>query len=416
MTIQVGGCVYETSPQAVKPKQQSINFDEDFSCPITEEWYTVRTPDTNGGGQPSTAAIPVVVTLNRKGVIDSEPIASGQILLPVEASAMENLSVGLFPVEDERTEIAIAKVSVELSVIQNDEGLIAQILNEIERVIKIYVNDKAVGLNVTDSLQRFASSVTPVRRAIETTFDLFTWKTSYTRSWLFLVTSMLFYPIGLIIAALTLLASSFETPITGLNFIAHRIHPTIESADESVEKNVMFLLHIMDRISNLSDYVSALNLIRIAFHLVALWAIPLNWVILIVMTLNTFAVQGIVQFVVRKKSRMTSQDTVEARNCVVIVENQRWWLGKWSNRLIGSEGYPWTDITGLPRSKETVQLPPGYRWDGTWKVDLSRRGDAEGWVYGRDFKQDLFHSKRELGQFVRSRRWLRSLTPEPVDT
>jgi hypothetical protein len=35
----------------------------------------------------------------------------------------------------------------------------------------------------------------------------------------------------------------------------------------------------------------------------------------------------------------------------------------------------------------------------------------QGWMYGRDFKTELMNPTREIADFVRSRRWVRTYKP-----
>jgi len=417
VTIQVSGNTYESATQSVKPKQQSVIFQSDFNCPIAQEAFTIKTPPMEGTRRSSSATIPVVVTLHRKGVIDSEPIASGQVLLPVDMTAMDNLSVGLFPIEDERTEIAIAKVSVELKLSKEDEGIFRDVIKEIEKLMVSYVVSRknSAALNVADTLQRFTSTVSPLRRFVESVSDLASWKSSYTRSWLFLITVMLYYPIGMNIAFLTLLASAFGTPLPGLKFISHRIHASAETAQDSVEQNVLFLTRSMDRLSHLSDIASSFHLYHYILIILLLWYVPFSLIVCIAMLCNSFAVQGIIVFLNRKMQPSPIKIQPETPTSILIVENQRWWLGKWSNKLIGSEAYPWADLNGMPRSKEAVLPPQGFEWteDAQWTPDLSRGGDSEGWFYGRDFKTEPSNPQRDLSHFVRCRRWSRPISIKP---
>jgi hypothetical protein len=157
VTNQVDSAIHESPPQAVKSKQQFIEFHVDFNCPLAQEALTTRASPIEGERVGGGAGITVSLTLNPKGVIDFEPIASGRLLLPVEATSMENISIGFFPIGDERTEIAIAKISVELTLFPRDDGIVAQIIKEVELLMVNFVRDKkdsADGI-VVECLQRF---------------------------------------------------------------------------------------------------------------------------------------------------------------------------------------------------------------------------------------------------------------------
>jgi hypothetical protein len=60
----------------------------------------------------------------------------------------------------------------------------------------------------------------------------------------------------------------------------------------------------------------------------------------------------------------------------------------------------------------SVAAPPGWEWQGPWRVERGLNTDPDGWSYAVDFAmlQYPFHSgaqKRSLAHFVRRRRWVR---------
>lgn len=122
-------------------KLQFIGFHVDFSCPFEQEALTERAPPIEGEKVGGGARITVSQSLDRKGVIDFEPIASGRLHLLVEATCMDNLSIGLFPTGDERTEITIAKISVEVNLFPRDDGIVAQTIKEMELLMLDFVRD-----------------------------------------------------------------------------------------------------------------------------------------------------------------------------------------------------------------------------------------------------------------------------------
>ena len=134
VSITVVSKSFESKVKAVKAKQQFIEFEEDFTCTISDEALTIRTPPEDGS--PTSTAIPIIVKLHRKGLMDSEVIASGRILLPMESTAIDNISVGLFQVDEEKAEIAIAKLSVEIKLGERDNGgMIGAIVHEMEQMM-----------------------------------------------------------------------------------------------------------------------------------------------------------------------------------------------------------------------------------------------------------------------------------------
>ena len=91
-----------------------------------------------------------------------------------------------------------------------------------------------------------------------------------------------------------------------------------------------------------------------------------------------------------------------------VFENQRWWLGSWSDKglAIGtSQVHSWSDASGNLASKSSFKPPDEtWAWDGLWHVDNN------GWEYATNFgaKSTIFHTEQQPSHFVRRRRWLRS--------
>ena len=92
---------------------------------------------------------------------------------------------------------------------------------------------------------------------------------------------------------------------------------------------------------------------------------------------------------------------------VEVFENQRWWLGNWSDKGLSigiAVIHPWSDHTGaIARSKAEIQLPQSTtRWTDLWHVD----GE---WMYATNFSpSEHFHSEQRASDFVRRRRWIRN--------
>lgn len=106
------------------------------------------------------------------------------------------------------------------------------------------------------------------------------------------------------------------------------------------------------------------------------------------------------------------QESSKGHNSITVevYENQRWWVGKWSDNLLAVERYAWSDETGMSgealpflgpepwagtsrRTKEDVHLPPPvsdgvWQWSSLWRVDArpeTHETDPDGWIYARDF-------------------------------
>ncbi|XP_077482271.1 tectonin beta-propeller repeat-containing protein 1-like [Stigmatopora argus] len=93
-------------------------------------------------------------------------------------------------------------------------------------------------------------------------------------------------------------------------------------------------------------------------------------------------------------------------------ENQRWNpVDGFSERLLPSDRWQWSDVTGLHH-----QPPPSFRlpsqhweWEGDWYVDENFEGEdteKEGWTYSIDFPA-VYTKDKKWNSCVRRRRWLR---------
>ncbi|KAK5615338.1 Tectonin beta-propeller repeat-containing protein 1 [Crenichthys baileyi] len=93
-------------------------------------------------------------------------------------------------------------------------------------------------------------------------------------------------------------------------------------------------------------------------------------------------------------------------------ENQRWNpVDGFSDRLLLSDRWQWSDITGLQHQPlDSFQLPSSsWEWEGDWHVDENLEGEPtekEGWTYAMDFPATYTKDKK-WNSCVRRRRWLR---------
>ncbi|BES95319.1 DysFN [Nesidiocoris tenuis] len=93
-------------------------------------------------------------------------------------------------------------------------------------------------------------------------------------------------------------------------------------------------------------------------------------------------------------------------------ENQRWNpLNGFSSRGLPTDRPMWSDSTGFhKRSKETTKLlNKHWQWVTDWSVDFRAPGgvDVDGWQYAVDFSTS-YHPQKNLTDYVRRRRWIRT--------
>uniref|UniRef100_H3D5S4 Tectonin beta-propeller repeat-containing protein 1 n=1 Tax=Tetraodon nigroviridis TaxID=99883 RepID=H3D5S4_TETNG len=102
-------------------------------------------------------------------------------------------------------------------------------------------------------------------------------------------------------------------------------------------------------------------------------------------------------------------------------ENQRWNpVDGFSERLLPSDRWQWSDITGLQHQPlDSFQLPSSsWEWEGDWYVDENFEGEPtekEGWSYAVDFPATYCKDKR-WNSCVRRRRWIRYRRYNAMDT
>ncbi|XP_047231963.1 tectonin beta-propeller repeat-containing protein 1 isoform X2 [Girardinichthys multiradiatus] len=102
-------------------------------------------------------------------------------------------------------------------------------------------------------------------------------------------------------------------------------------------------------------------------------------------------------------------------------ENQRWNpVDGFSDRLLLSDRWQWSDITGLQHQHlDSFQLPSSnWEWEGDWYVDENLEGEPtekEGWTYAMDFPA-TYTKEKKWNSCVRRRRWLRYRRYNAMDT
>ncbi|XP_075890776.1 tectonin beta-propeller repeat-containing protein 1 [Nelusetta ayraudi] len=102
-------------------------------------------------------------------------------------------------------------------------------------------------------------------------------------------------------------------------------------------------------------------------------------------------------------------------------ENQRWNpVDGFSDRLLPSDRWQWSDVTGLQHQPlDSFQLPSdSWEWEGDWYVDENFEGEPTekgGWSYAIDFP--AFYTKdKKWNSCVRRRRWIRYRRYKAMDT
>lgn len=420
--------MYETNQQSVKLKQQSIEFRTDFHLPVVSDYLVHKTLPT-ADSRPSSPSLetktflPISIRLNRKGLIDSEVIAVGKLLVPLQSgpgeNGIKNHSIGLFTSED-NLEIAIARLSVQANV--DSISTVGRIIAEMESLMIQYAKNSE-GFDdvvITDSLQRFLIAVTPVRRFSILLGSALHWEPSYVKSWLFLLTISV-HPLGLPLYLTVLLFISTRTPIPFFQYLPLKAREDdfpAESVSATIEANLIFLSDVMNSLASLSDFILRLKGEYIVGLIVLFLLIPNSeyWFILAYMAFQTFWCQGIVLFISKRKFLVAGDADSPSEfddGEYSVFENQRWWLGKWSDRLINNEAHSWASTpknsTAQYTPKDSFTLPISdddkhqWKWDGPWQLD----GSEDGWTYATDFRQPKFHTKQEITDFVRRRRWHR---------
>ncbi|XP_031699967.1 tectonin beta-propeller repeat-containing protein 1 [Anarrhichthys ocellatus] len=102
-------------------------------------------------------------------------------------------------------------------------------------------------------------------------------------------------------------------------------------------------------------------------------------------------------------------------------ENQRWNpVDGFSDRLLPSDRWQWSDVTGLQyQPLDNFRLPSiSWEWEGGWHADKNLEGEPTekgGWTYAIDFPATYTKDKK-WNSCVRRRRWLRYRTYKAMDT
>jgi len=159
------------------------------------------------------------------------------------------------------------------------------------------------------------------------------------------------------------------------------------------------------------------ELLVVFLVLIALIPSPIQFLFLLAMTMNTFWAQAIYNILVRRRQHhpLDHPTTVSPEDTCsfTVYEQQRWWLAKWSDKLMDGS-FPWLDPTNPTDNcpRESFTLPMRTKWDGPWRVETGSMTDADGWQYAQEFGQKFWTSKRAIKDFVRRRKWVRKFVKE----
>jgi hypothetical protein len=301
---------------------------------------------------------------------------------------------------------------------------IFQLVTEIETLMKQYTRQDSDG-TVLEGFQHYLTSSTIFREIWATWWSLLMWD-SYINSLLLLVT-IISHSWGLLLAlAVTIfLPISREKPAPLLSYIRLPL-PEIEDQETLIERNLACLSQIMQLVLRISRLIRNTRSEFLLLCIVAIFFIPypVHSVIVVCMFSNTFWWKGLTNFILRRRSTNDATDTSQltqqelestASRSFTVYEQQRWWLGKWSEKLLGKESVPWMDArSGIsentPRESYTLPSQTGYKWTGPWQVETGPMTDNDGWQYAKDFSQKFWTPKKDIRDFVRRRKWARQYT------
>ena len=105
---------------------------------------------------------------------------------------------------------------------------------------------------------------------------------------------------------------------------------------------------------------------------------------------------------------------------IEVLERQRYFPVKgWCNSLLPTDiGGPFFEIGANGANLSYADLaavtpPPGWLWDGDWRVDEVRGSMDDGWWYAVDWPR-AFSKTKGLADFVRQKVWIRSIESSEV--
>ena len=348
------------------------------------------------------SVMPISIRMNRKGLIDSEIVAVGKMLIPVRADIMDNIQVGLLTSE-ENTEIALATVSVQVDTIDTTTPL-TRLIMELESLMTQYANtDRPLTVPVLDTFQAFLTTSTTLSAIWSLFRSILVWE-SYPRSLLFLITTIAI-PYGFQLATLAtfFLALLPSKPIPFLQYF----QPALLSEESVLEPNLRFLADLMLLSRSIANGIEQTPSELLLFITILVCMTPFEVLFLLAMMVNTFWFQAVYNVFIRRRQHVS--EVTPAPDSYSVYEQQRWWLAKWSDKLL-DDAVPWWDPSNPSDNcpRESFTLPMDSQWDGPWRVETSSMTDPDGWQYAQDFSQKFWTSRRSIKDFVRRRKWTRN--------
>lgn len=297
-------------------------------------------------------------------------------------------------------------------------------------ILSHFFSDIASTKQLIDTYKRWSIRCGPLRYFHESWLHIVSWTDTsatilamLTWCWFCLDTNtalpllLFLLPFGSIYCLLLIRCGVLPMQVVGTNSL-------FDSHD--VETNLQFNNHVMSVWCDLYDnfyselprlpYTLRLRLsIRLILGflslLIAALLVPPKWLFLMLGTVPLLWTCPLVRETVVTKIVPKSKSTMHTIT-LDVYENQRWWLGNWSDKglAIGTAPiYAWSDITGkVSMNKSDIRLPPGYMWSDLWHVD------ERGWTYAINFESDdWFHTDQRSSDFVRKRRWIRTASISP---
>ena len=424
VSIHVGGHIYETAQRTLRLKQHSVSFEADFAIPILDEFIVSKAVNQSSDVAPTesdkVSVMPVSLRVNRKGIMDSEVVAVGKMLIPVQSDLMDNIQVGLLTSED-NAEIAVATLSIQVNAVSSTSRL-TTLLMEMESLMTQYTKtDHSQPLPILETFQVFLTTSTTLCDIWSMFRSILLWE-SYTRSLLFLFTIIALprigFPLALVITFFAAIAPS--KPLPFLRFI--KLKTSDDSPESIIESNLECLCELMQLARTISVFIDQTKseILLLLGTLIYFIPHPIQTLFIVAMLANTFWWQSIWNLYVRRNRRhhsLVSEIPLlnSELNEFIVYEHQRWWLAKWSDKLI--DNVPaWYDPSNPSDNcpRECFTLPEKCKWDGPWRVDTTRTTDSltdpDGWEYAHDFNQSVWTFKRSLKDFVRRRKWTRKFT------
>ncbi|KAF4659140.1 hypothetical protein FOL47_007710 [Perkinsus chesapeaki] len=368
------------------------------------------------------------VCLYRRGIIDNELLADALVEIPITTEVSESNIIMVSRSDG----TPMVRVTLSIQLVVTERLIMVHFAEELRKLVTAQTLSSGKDDNgspaersrdTVEAIQRYVYACSAIRHLWHFVYDILTWKSGYTRTWLFLIAivySEYLWLVFLLLCCHIVLSASSTSEFT--------------SPDE-VDANLAFVKQQADGLSYISELLATRVSYRVGMLVCAcvlfLTPRPHVTVCVIIILCRTYWAQALYQTIrcrretKRRKGSMMFTSAASSQDCapgnraitVEVYENQRWWVGKWSDNLLAVERYAWSDEAGTSRrTKEDVHLPPPvgdniWQWSSLWRVDArpeTHETDADGWTYARDFGSGQWSATRGMGDFVRRRRWTRT--------